>query len=120
MIEIWMGVIIGVLVFFLLYYRKKLKKIESQLDELTFAKRSQQVKHGKNWEHFVPFMKNFAKACEKDNFVFIGMPIDGICFDDDHIKFVEIKTGKSSLNSKQRKVRAQIKEGKVKWVELKY
>tara|TARA_Y100000310_G_scaffold335338_2_gene417149 strand:+ start:51604 stop:51963 length:360 start_codon:yes stop_codon:yes gene_type:complete len=109
-----------VLILFILYYRNKLLNFQKQLEELQFMHRSQSVKHGKNWEHFVPFMKNFEEIADKNNFVFIGMPIDGIAFDEDAIKFIEIKTGKSSLNQKQRQVRDLVKEGKVQWVELKY
>jgi predicted Holliday junction resolvase-like endonuclease len=117
----WLYILVTILlILFILYYRNKLSNFQKQLEELQFAHRSQSVKHGKNWEHFVPFMKNFEEIANKDNFVFIGMPIDGIAFDEDAIKFIEIKTGKGQLSAKQRQVRDLIKEGKVKWVELKY
>jgi len=48
------------------------------------------------------------------------MPIDGISFDDDSIKFIEIKTGTSQLNKKQRKIRDLIKNKKVEWHELRF
>jgi len=112
--------IILLLLLFIFYYRKKLNTFQKQLEELQFANRSQSVKHGKNWEHFVPFMKDFEEIADKNNFVFIGMPIDGIAFDEDAIKFIEIKTGKGQLSKKQRQVRDLVKEGKVEWVELKY
>ena len=120
MIWIYLLIIIALLFIFVLYYRKKLQQLATQLEELQFEHRSQRVKHGKNWEHFVPFMDNFEKVADKGNFTFIGMPIDGIAFDDDAIKFIEIKTGKSDLNKKQRQVRDLVKEKKVKWIELKY
>ncbi len=92
--------------------------LRKRISELRFSIRSQSVKHGKNWENFVPFMNEFRKYADKNNFVFIGHPIDGIAFDDDAIKFIEIKTGKSSLSSKQRKIKEMIKQKKVKWIEL--
>ena len=78
------------------------------------------IKHGKAWEHFVPFTPNFERIASKENFRFMGSPIDGIAFDDNAIKFIEIKTGKSQLNKKQKKIKQQVKDQKVEWHELRY
>lgn len=58
---------------------------------------------------------------------FIGSPVDFIIFDGlndetgevKEVVFVEIKTNKSSLNTRERQVRNAIRECKVKWVELR-
>ena len=47
------------------------------------------------------------------------MPIDGISFDDDGIKFIEIKTGKSQLNQKQKQVKDHVQKKNVEWIELR-
>ncbi len=110
--------IIPLLVLMLIALMRYVFFLKKRISELRFSIRSQSIKHGKNWENFVPFMDEFKKYAEKDNFVFIGHPIDGIAFDDDAIKFIEIKTGKSSLSPKQRKIKEMVKEKKVRWVEL--
>lgn len=116
----WIYLIILVLIFFLVFFIRKINFLQRQLEALKFDHRSLRVKHGKNWENFVPFMKDFEDVADKGNFTFIGMPIDGISFDDDAIKFVEIKTGKSQLNKKQKQVRDHVKNKRVKWIELRF
>ena len=76
------------------------------------------VKHGKHFESFVPFMENYPG--NKENTVFLGNPIDFISFDDDSIKFIEVKTGKSMLSEKQKKVREMVEAKKIKWYELRF
>jgi predicted Holliday junction resolvase-like endonuclease len=91
-----------------------------KINELEFKLRSTSVKHGQNFEQFVPFTKEFEKIANKENFVFIGKPIDGIAFEDDAIKFIEIKTGKSGLNESQRKIKDNVKNKKIEWHELRF
>lgn len=85
-----------------------------------FKIQSANVKHGKSWEQFVPFMPEFEKIASKDNFMFLGNPIDGIAFDEDAIKFIEFKTGTSRLSPKQQRIKKQIEEKNVEWHELRY
>lgn len=96
---------------------KKLRRLEEVFAELKHQKKSGEVLHGKSWEEFAPFMKHY--PFDPKNFKFLGMPIDGISFEDDAIYFVEIKTGKSGLNMKQKQIRAQVEEGQVKWLEFR-
>lgn len=113
--------IITIILFFLyLLTKKELEELKKIHGELTFKLKSTQVKHGKSWEHFVPFMAEFEKIANKDNFTFIGMPIDGIAFDDDAIKFIEVKTGKSALNAKQRQVKALVQDKRIEWHEIRH
>ena len=68
----------------------------------------------------MPFMDDFTKVAQRENFVFIGMPIDGVAFDDDGIKFIEIKTGKSQLNHKQKQVKQHVQNKKNSWIQLRF
>ena len=117
-IEVYLLIIIVVLLFFALFYRRLYLRYKVQFQDKAFDYQSLYVKHGKHWENFVPFMKDFPGS--KENFRFIGNPIDGIIFDDDEIKFVEIKTGKSQLNDKQKRVRNLVENKRVGWKELRY
>lgn len=121
MIEIIMFALILVIIFLIIKIvldMEKLRLLKKEINQIKSSQRSTYVKHGQAWEHFVPFMENFPG--EKQNFRFIGKPIDGICFDEDKIRFIEIKTGSSNLNSTQRRIKKQIKEGKIEWHELRY
>ncbi len=111
------GISITALIVFIIM-RRKLIKIEEELKKSNFSLRSAYVKFGKSFEHFVPFTKNF--PADKEKTVFLGMPIDFISFEDDKIKFIEVKTGTSQLSPKQTKIKQQIQNGKVEFIELKY
>ena len=113
-------VLILLLLALFLFYFLRYQNLYRQYSTLEFTHRSSNVKHGQHWEHFVPFMDEFAKVAQRENFVFIGMPIDGIAFDDDGIKFIEIKTGKSQLNQKQRQVKEHVQQKNVEWIELRF
>lgn len=75
-------------------------------------KRSANVTKGKIVEHFAPFM--LPDILNPDEMVFIGSPIDLISFtnidSDENISldFLEIKTGNSSLNKKQKLIKEAI------------
>lgn len=99
---------------------KKLKNISEDFGQLRHDHRSIFVKHGKAWENFVPFMPDFTKIADKDNTVFLGMPVDLISFDDDAIKFIEVKTGKAKLSHNQQRIKKLIMEKKVEWHELRF
>ena len=96
----------------------KIKKLKSELKQSKSKLISAYVKFGKSFEHFVPFTKNFKGDLEKT--VFLGMPIDFICFDKDAIKFIEVKTGEARLSLKQNFIKKQIEQGKVKFIEARY
>ncbi len=102
------------------YERKRRQEMEERCEEVLSQHRSTLVKHGQKWEHFVPFMAQFEEIGNKENFVFVGSPIDGVCFDEDFIKFIEVKTGTSQLSEKQKKIRDLVEKKKVKWYELRF
>ncbi|MEO5887019.1 MAG: Holliday junction resolvase-like protein [Anaerolineales bacterium] len=85
--------------------------------------KSQSVTMGKMTEHMVPFLPGF--GFNPSDARFIGSPIDLIVFDGlgndciNKIVFIEIKTGVSSLSTRERLVRDAILAGKIEWMEVK-
>lgn len=88
-------------------------------------KRSRSVLGGLFSEQVAPFLPNFPKELKTSEAKFIGKPIDFIFFkglDDQNINevvFVEIKSGKSQLNTNERKLRDAIINKKVSWYEYR-
>jgi len=101
-----------------LYYMSKSARLQKLIEQLQFDLKSCQVKYGKAWEKFVPFMKSF--PYNPNDFKFIGEPIDGIVFDPNKIVFLEVKTGKSQLSQKQKNVKELVEKKKVEWEEIRY
>ena len=85
--------------------------------------RSSKILSGKALEKLIPFLKNFNHS--PHDVRWIGDPVDLVVFDGSSdgnpqkITFVEIKSGKSELTEKQKKIKQIIKEGKVSWEEVK-
>ena len=85
--------------------------------------KSQSVTMGKMTEHMVPYLPGF--GFNPSDARFIGSPIDLVVFDglgDGDIRkivFVEIKTGVSTLSTRERIVRDAINAGKIEWLEVK-
>ncbi len=102
-----------------LFYNARLKDIKAEIKDLKHRMKSGEVRFGKSWENFLPLMKVFRKRHNPENFRFIGSPIDGISFDENEIVFVEIKSGRSNLSTKQRNVKQLVEQKKVRWEEYK-
>jgi predicted Holliday junction resolvase-like endonuclease len=86
--------------------------------------KSKSVITGKVTEHLIPFFGEFPFNPKEARF--IGSPIDLIIFEgiddeseDIEIHFVEIKTGNSQLNKRQKLIRQAVWNQKVKWTEIK-
>jgi predicted Holliday junction resolvase-like endonuclease len=85
--------------------------------------KSRAVIVGKVTEHVVPFFPGFSHNPKDARF--IGSPVDFVVFDglDEgevrKITFVEVKTGSSSLNSRERQIRNAIKQQAVEWEEVR-
>jgi predicted Holliday junction resolvase-like endonuclease len=85
--------------------------------------KSQSVTMGKMTEHMVPYLPGF--GFNPTDARFIGSPIDLVVFDglsDGDVKkivFVEIKTGVSTLSTRERIVRDAVIAGKIEWQEVK-
>lgn len=101
-----------IIVLFLLW-RRSVKLLKST----KFAKVSLSTKYGKMTEQFMPFLNNF--PYDPTLFRFIGTPIDGILFNDDEIIFLEFKSSTSSLSNTQRRIRDIVKNGKIKFEEIR-
>ena len=87
------------------------------------VQRSQAVTVGKVTEHILPYLPEF-RYNPKDA-RFIGSPIDFIVFDglnEGEVKgivFVEVKTGKSGLSTRERRIRDAVQSKMVRWEELR-
>ena len=87
------------------------------------VEKSRAVILGKVTEHVVPFFPGFHHNPKDARF--IGTPVDFIVFDglDDgevrSIAFVEVKTGSSSLTTRERQIRNAVKQRLVEWEELR-
>jgi predicted Holliday junction resolvase-like endonuclease len=85
--------------------------------------RSQSVITGKVTEHFIPFLPEF--TFNPKDARFIGSPVDFVVFDgldEDNLReilFIEVKTGSSSLNKRQRYIREAIQTNRVRWIEMR-
>jgi len=101
------------------YFSKKLTSLEEELKNYKFGIKSAYVKFGKTFEQYVPFTNNFTEE-ERNNFYFLGQPIDGIIFTDNEIQVIEIKTGNANLSPKQEKIKKLVQEGKVSFKEVRF
>jgi len=86
-------------------------------------RRSSAVVSGKVTEHLAPYLGRF--PYDPKDARFLGTPVDLLVFDglshDDvrEIVFLEIKTGGSSLTTRERRVRDAVLAGRVSWKELR-
>lgn len=101
------------------------KHWESQIPSLRedAVKRSRSVLKGHFSEQLAPYLPDFKYSPTECKF--LGKPIDFLVFkglDDKEISevvFVEVKSGKSSLNKNERSLRDAIKNKKVRWEEYR-
>lgn len=80
-------------------------------------KKSSEVRLGGIAETLAPFLDQF--EFDPENCTFLGKPIDYISFADDEITFIEVKSGNSQLNKKQRHIRDQVKAKLINWKEIR-
>lgn len=98
---------------------KEWKSDEEQNIRQDAVKRSHSVLKGKMTEHLIPFFSEF--PYNPSDARFIGSPLDFIVFDGlsegslKQLVFVEVKTGTSSLSSRERSVARVIKEKKIEF-----
>ncbi|MBN1940973.1 MAG: endonuclease [Candidatus Diapherotrites archaeon] len=117
MLETLFLVIIAFLVIFLVILLYKFFNLQQDFDDLKFRKGSQSVKYGKLTEQWIPMSSKFPYPSE--NFRFLGMPIDGLAFNEDKIVFCEFKTNKAGLSPKQKAIKELVQGKKVEWLELR-
>ncbi len=93
--------------------RQTIEFQEGQYAKLLGQKKSSEVRTGKIAEQISPFLSDY--PLDPKTARFIGDPIDFVHFDEEKVTFVEVKSGKSQLSTKQRHIRDLIKEGKVEF-----
>ncbi len=96
---------------------KQIAEVSEQKKKVTSQKKSSEVRLGNIAETLAPFLDQF--DFDPENCVFLGRPIDYISFGDDEITFIEVKSGKSQLNSRQRQIRDLVKSKYVAWKEVR-
>ena len=103
---------------------KSITKAEKDLEEepenrkrIVSQNKSSEVRLGNIAETLAPFLDQFDFNPEECNF--LGKPIDYISFGEEEITFIEVKSGKAQLNSKQRHIRDLIKSKRVAWKEVR-
>ena len=103
---------------------ENIANLESQLIEETenrkkivSQKKSSEVRLGGIAETLAPFLDQF--EFDPENCTFFGKPIDYISFGSDVITLIEVKSGNSQLNKKQRQIRDQVKSNLVEWKEIR-
>jgi len=103
---------------------KNLSSLEEKLQQETETrkkvvsqKKSGEVRLGHIAETLAPFLDQF--DFDPEHCTFLGKPIDYISFGDDEITFIEVKSGNSQLNKKQRFIRDQVKAKLVSWKEVR-
>ena len=103
---------------------KELNDLEERLTtetenrkKVTSQKKSSEVRLGHIAETLAPFLDQF--DFDPENCTFLGQPIDYISFGDDEITFIEVKSGNSQLNKKQRHIRDLVKAKFVSWKEVR-
>ena len=95
--------------FFELRFRLRLRSLSRSFD----------VKKGKIVEQLAPYLQSF--PYDPHDARFIGNPVDFVVFDglnagrDVSIVFVEVKSGKASLNENERRIREAIEKKRVKF-----
>ena len=119
--ELFAGIAIGLLagwVYFLLWKARYTSRIRADA-----VQRSQAVTSGKVHEQLLPYMPAF--PYNPKDVRFLGSPIDLVVFDGlaegdlRGIVFLEVKTGGSTLTSRERRVRDVIQAREVEWAELR-
>jgi predicted Holliday junction resolvase-like endonuclease len=105
-------------------YENTIVKLQEKLSEqqelkakVVSQKKSSEVRLGHIAETLAPFLDQF--EFEPEQCSFLGQPIDYISFGDEEITFIEVKSGNSQLNSKQRHIRNLVKDKKVNWKEIR-
>lgn len=106
-----------VLAICLLRQRKLNNKLSEEKKKDLSQRKSREVILGQTAEKLAPFLDDFKFDPQKCQF--LGQPIDYIVFDDTEVVFLEVKSGKAQLSSKQRKIKKLIKEKSVRWEEYR-
>lgn len=121
----WILILIIVIltVYNIITYSKFLKLKNENLQntqeysKLLSQKKSSEVRLGQISEQLAPFLDGF--PYDPKNIKFLGQPIDFVCFEDDKVVFLEVKSGQSQLSPKQSNIKNLIKSKQVFWEEFR-
>jgi len=87
------------------------------------VERSEAVTTGKVSEQVLPLLPEF--PFNPRDARFLGSPVDLVVFDGlaegtvERVVFVEVKSGRADLSTRERKVRDAVRAGRVEWLELR-
>jgi len=98
-------------------YKDKFQLVSQEKSKVLSQKKSSEVRLGHIAETLAPFLDEF--DFNPEECVFMGKPIDYISFGEEEVTFIEVKSGNSKLNSKQRHIRDLIKSNSVCWKEVR-
>ena len=104
------------------YFQQWQAQAEQQIRQ-DAIQRSQSVTLGRITEHFIPYLRGFPYNPKDARF--LGTPIDFVVFEGlsegevENVVFVEVKSGKGTLSTRERRVRDAVREGRVRWLELR-
>lgn len=86
--------------------------------------RSRAVLGGQFSEQIAPFLPGF--PCNPGDVRFVGKPIDFVAFpgsaegtDIEEIYFIEVKSGQSKLNPREKQIKLAVEQGRVKYLEYR-
>ena len=108
----------AVLFVVVLYYRRKVDRLEDLLLEQDTRTRSLSTVYGQISEQWFPLMDRF--PYDSRGFRFIGSPVDGIQFEEDRIVFCEFKSNRSALSPAQKRIKQLVQSRQVYWEEFHF
>lgn len=98
--------------------KSRLTDMTSQFEESRGKQISSRVRLGQIGENFSTLHDQF--KYDRKSTRAILQPIDLVCFEEDEVVFVEVKTGDAQLSTKQRKIRDNIKAGRVRFEVFRF
>ena len=100
-----------------LVLEKNLEEETENRKKILSQKKSSEVRLGHIAETLAPFLDHF--DFDPETCTFMGKPIDYVSFGEEEITFIEIKSGNSQLNSRQRHIRDLVKNKCIAWKEIR-
>ncbi len=89
------------------------------------ARHSRSVMAGRSAEQLVALLPEFCDRFDTEDARFLGAPVDYVVFDGlcagelDEVVLLEVKTGGSALNARERQVKRAVEEGRVRYELLR-
>lgn len=96
-------------------FRRRLARLRSRLH-------GSQIRGGHIAEALAPLLEDFPVDVGKPGTatLFLGQPVDYVHFDPDRgVVFIEVKSGRSGLNERQRRLRQRVEAGDVAWADYR-